>query len=189
MKGTDGRFIRTIGKWSKENWDLGYIDSDGRFRVYAPDHPRAYSSGYIFRSILSYEDYYGENVKQGYNVHHVDGNRLNDDPKNLVKLKHGEHTRLHSFKPDSRVKQVCKTCRSEFEITRGRLADKDCRRGQYCSPSCYYKSRRGRRRWTKIGCYLCGKEILVAMWKVRTDGHNFCSKSCSAKNRWKTCRA
>ena len=37
----------------------------------------------------------GRPLKKTEVVHHVDGNRLNNDPRNLVIMTRGEHTRLH----------------------------------------------------------------------------------------------
>ena len=36
-----GMFVRIVQEWSLDNFDSGYKDGDGRFRVYSPNHPRA----------------------------------------------------------------------------------------------------------------------------------------------------
>ena len=41
-----------------------------------------------------WEAYYGP-IPKGYNIHHVDGNPLNNEIGNLACISHGEHTRLH----------------------------------------------------------------------------------------------
>lgn len=43
-----------------------------------------------------YEKFYGE-IPKGFVVHHIDGNKKNDRPKNLVALSRQEHITLHWF--------------------------------------------------------------------------------------------
>ena len=85
--------------WSLENFNDGYI-TQGRFRVYLPDHPRAVSRGYVLRSIVAYEAYHGVEVTWGLNVHHIDGNKLNDSAENLELMprygKRSHNTHHHS---------------------------------------------------------------------------------------------
>jgi len=45
-RGRDGKFERVHQRWSLDNFDDGYVDGDGRFRVYLPEHPRAAKNGY-----------------------------------------------------------------------------------------------------------------------------------------------
>ncbi len=40
----------------------------------------------------------GGPVKKGYEVHHRDGNRLNNKPSNLTAIKKSTHRKLHSKK-------------------------------------------------------------------------------------------
>lgn len=83
--------------WSLNNFDDGYI-TQGRFRVYLPDHPRAASRGYVLRSIVAYEAYYGVKVTWEMNVHHIDGDKLNDSKENLELMPRygkGSHTTHH----------------------------------------------------------------------------------------------
>jgi RNA polymerase-binding transcription factor DksA len=96
IKDNRGRFVSKYKEWSLDNFDDGYISKyDGRFIVIKPGHTRADKSGQIFRSIVAYEAYNNDIVPIGYVIHHKDGNRLNDNKENLVKMEHGEHTRLH----------------------------------------------------------------------------------------------
>jgi hypothetical protein len=41
-----------------------------------------------------YEKHYGP-IPEGYQIHHIDGNHENDDPKNLMAVTPEEHARLH----------------------------------------------------------------------------------------------
>ena len=42
MRGPDGTFQREIFSWTQENWDAGYLDNKGYFRIYRPDYPKIY---------------------------------------------------------------------------------------------------------------------------------------------------
>jgi hypothetical protein len=64
--------------------------------VYLPEHPRAYSNGYVYEHIVVAEQKIGRPVIKGEQVHHLDHDRLNNDPANLVVLaSRSEHMRLY----------------------------------------------------------------------------------------------
>lgn len=48
-----------------------------------------------------YEDYYKVKLTKNDIIHHIDGNKLNNDPKNLVCMTRAEHVRLH--KPRTKI--------------------------------------------------------------------------------------
>lgn len=82
------------GKRGKDapNWRGGvHLDRDGRFRVWDPDKKR-----YFHRSVKVWmEAHPGEVVEPGYVIHHLDGNKTNDVPENLVKISLSKHVQLH----------------------------------------------------------------------------------------------
>ena len=41
-----------------------------------------------------YEDYYGK-IPEGFHIHHIDFNPLNNDPKNLIALSPEDHAKIH----------------------------------------------------------------------------------------------
>lgn len=41
-----------------------------------------------------YKKYHGA-IPDGYEIHHIDGDRFNDSPENLVAVSHEEHVKLH----------------------------------------------------------------------------------------------
>jgi len=69
--------------WLKDN----EIIQSNRVWIYRPDHPRSRSRrsrcGYVLRAIINWEETNGRPVPSGWDVHHLDTNKLNDDPSNL----------------------------------------------------------------------------------------------------------
>jgi hypothetical protein len=61
-----------------------------------PEHPRALNIGRVFEHIVVAEKKYGRAIKKGEPIHHIDFDRLNNNPKNLYLCKnHQEHMDLH----------------------------------------------------------------------------------------------
>lgn len=125
--------MRTRRLWSLSNFDDGFIDNRGRFRVWMPDHPRAYDGGYILRAIVAYEAYHGDKVTPDFAIHHKNGDTIDDSKENLEKIKFGEHTAMHN--DARRVPFTCKKCRKEFKLPVYRAKVEG--RGQFCSQECY----------------------------------------------------
>lgn len=80
--------------------------SNGYRKIYAPGNPFRDSDDYVLEHRLVAEKYLltEENsveidgkryLKPEYVVHHIDGNRLNNDVSNLMVLTRSEHTKLH----------------------------------------------------------------------------------------------
>jgi hypothetical protein len=63
---------------------------------YHPDHPRADKRGYVFAHIVAYENHTGTRVPEGFAVHHINGNKTDNEPENLIMLTVGEHSILHN---------------------------------------------------------------------------------------------
>lgn len=133
----DGTFKRTRTPFSLDNFDDGYVDADGRFRVYLPDHPRAdKQEGYVLRSIVAYELYHKLHVPETMAIHHIDGTKLNDSEENLAMLLFGQHSSFHNkSKEESLIPRQCKQCGITFFIKKWRLNERS--RGQFCSQKCY----------------------------------------------------
>lgn len=77
---------------------------------------------------LIYEEHHGP-IPSGYLVHHVDEDRMNNEPENLKALTHAEHSRLHNDR-HPRVK-VCEACGVEYEPAATKR-----KRSKSCSRSC-----------------------------------------------------
>lgn len=139
----NGTFKQIRKRFSLDNFNDGYIDNRGRFRVWVPDHPRAYEGGYILRSIVAYETYHGVEVPKDAAIHHVDGNRLNDSKENLEMMSFSEHSTLHNKDKEAWVERICLHCGCSFLIERWRL--KDPSRGKFCSQKCYHDHPRSKK--------------------------------------------
>lgn len=63
-----------------------------------PEHPRADKYGYVYEHILVLEKMLGRPVLPTEAGHHLDGNKLNNDPKNLVLFAtNGMHIKFHMW--------------------------------------------------------------------------------------------
>lgn len=88
-----------------------YICKDGRVRVYCTDdngrhHIRSYSR-------ILMEEKLGRPLEPYEDVHHIDGNPLNNSINNLEIKLHGEHQREHSQKYFDEIK-ICPICNCMF---------------------------------------------------------------------------
>ena len=71
--------------------------ASGYTYVFAPDHPRATKDGYVFKHILAYEKYHDCIVNRDiFCVHHIDGNKENNEKDNLLLMTKSEHMRYHA---------------------------------------------------------------------------------------------
>jgi hypothetical protein len=80
------------------SWKGGRINSNGYRMVYAPDHPRSTgpSRNYVYEHVLVAEQTLGRFIVPPEVVHHIDGDKLNNAPENLmVCANQAEHMRVH----------------------------------------------------------------------------------------------
>lgn len=99
--------------------------------IYMPDYYCATNKGYVAEHRYVAEQKLGRRLKKGEIVHHIDRNRLNNDPDNLMVFKTAaDHTRYHAggnlVKTDDgsyistieRPKAVCEYCGRMFTLKR-----------------------------------------------------------------------
>lgn len=88
-----------MGKRLREKcgmWKGGVLKSHGRYFVLSPDHPNAQSNGYILRYRLIMSKTIGRPLTKSEVVHHIDGNKENDHPDNLMLFpSEGAHSKYH----------------------------------------------------------------------------------------------
>ena len=69
--------------------------------IYLPDHPKAMKSdnwnGWVYEHIAIAEERLGREIKVGEVVHHLDTNRANNLPNNLLVLEEPQHAKLHAW--------------------------------------------------------------------------------------------
>lgn len=51
-------------------------------------------------------DWLREKIREGFDVHHMDGNRDNNEPGNLVLIDHIDHMRLHGMHQSDRLHRL-----------------------------------------------------------------------------------
>ena len=102
--------------------------------VYCPDHPRAWSTGYIHAHVVVAESKIGRLLLKGEVVHHIDENKFNFEPSNLeVKSSPSEHAKMHAKHGQTMISANCKWCGNEFKRRKGRTLI-------MCSRSCNGKA-------------------------------------------------
>jgi len=128
----NGTFSRRNQLWSPENWDLGYMDKDGRFRVYRPDCPRSYSNGYALRAHVVWWLEHGKPHPANSDLHHKDGVKHNDHIENLELLTRSTHRKVHQ---ENWLYFICDHCKKEFKEHAWRTKSRVIR---FCSQDCYH---------------------------------------------------
>lgn len=130
-RGPDGKFVRerTI-PWNPQSsqWDDGYTDRKGYFRVYRPDHPRADKMGYAKRYHVVWWLAHGTMPPAGIDIHHETDDRFG----NLQSIGHGPHSTHHCLMLTT---VICQTCHSPFQKPAWRIQN---RGNKFCSLRCYH---------------------------------------------------
>lgn len=80
------------------NWHGGKnIRSNGYIEIYCPDHPNANVRKYVYEHQLVAESKLKRYLKKGEVVHHIDFNKSNNSPDNLIVLTNDNHLKLHGL--------------------------------------------------------------------------------------------
>lgn len=103
--------------------------------VYKPEHHRAFSNGVVYEHILVAEEKLGRKLNNFETVHHLDENKLNNNPDNLIVFRtSGDHTAFHNGSKIYRIDDVyvaedntkfCPIC-GNIKSNKGLLC-RDCR--------------------------------------------------------------
>lgn len=73
-----------------------YILKNGYKMVIKKGHPRANDHGYVREHILIMEEKLGRLILKGESIHHLDGDKTNNSPDNLILFgSHTEHLQHH----------------------------------------------------------------------------------------------
>lgn len=65
------------------NWKGGRQKNNGYINIWNPEHPNAGKNGYVAEHRMIMSNYLGRPLKREENIHHVDGDRANNDIDNL----------------------------------------------------------------------------------------------------------
>ena len=111
-------------------------------------HHRAWKDGRVYEHIIIAEQELGRELKPREVVHHIDHDKLNNDPENLMVFRsENDHKAYHAGEkiaqhPDGTWSArwryyMCKQCGKTFLLTSGRKI----RNNMFCSKECSYKYR------------------------------------------------
>lgn len=132
------------------------------------------AKGYMSRDMrlhrFVWEYYFGE-IPTGFEVHHIDRNKLNNSPENLQLLSSGEHQKLHRQIRETK-KFICIECGREYEA-------ENTGKNKFCSKKClntYHRRKHANdERYTITAiCEWCGKTFKTTKY----TGARFCSQQC-----------
>ena len=81
----------------KNNWWKGgkYLDSDGYYKIWSPNHPFKDGRGYVFEHRLVYERYYNCCLLPWILIHHINEIKTDNRIENLDPMTREEHSRYH----------------------------------------------------------------------------------------------
>ena len=114
---------------------------NGYVYIYNPQHPRASKTGLVYEHILNAEKILGRYIKKNEVVHHIDCNRSNNNPDNLMVFKSkADHTSFHQgssaikdidgtyYCPNKNVnhKKICPICQENYMWSKSNMCSK-CR--------------------------------------------------------------
>jgi hypothetical protein len=77
-------------------WKGGEMLAKGYLWIRLPGHHRANRQNYVKNCILIVEDWLRIPIMSNYDIHHINGDKLDDRPINLAVLTHAEHARIHT---------------------------------------------------------------------------------------------
>ena len=78
------------------NWNGGLRSYSGYIQLLKPDHPHTNGKGYVYKHRLVMEKYIGRYLKPEERVHHLDGNKVNNNIENLSLCENwGKHNKIH----------------------------------------------------------------------------------------------
>lgn len=79
------------------NWKGGRkLTPKGYVQILKPEHPRADSNGYVMEHIYIFEKETGIEVPKNCAIHHLDGNKQNNDISNLCLMSFKGHASYHN---------------------------------------------------------------------------------------------
>lgn len=75
--------LRTSGQVERRVRRPGFVNPQGYRMLFQPDHPQAYANGYVAEHRMVMSDLLARSLLPGENVHHKNGDKLDNRPENL----------------------------------------------------------------------------------------------------------
>ena len=125
------------------------INTQGYILIYKPEHHFADYQGYVREHRIVFEEIYKCSLLPWGDVHHKNGNKLDNRKKNLEGMMHYKHLQLHideSRIKNGMLKRKCSKCGSN--VTRMRQHEKGQRLGYE-----WYKNPFNKSEWWCSVCY------------------------------------
>lgn len=126
--------------------------SQGYRLIYEPGHQEAMDGnweGYVYEHIIIAERMLGRSIKDDEEVHHMDFDRSNNSPNNLLVLTKSQHVKLHNWLKRSCAVDEELLIENEVKTENPEVPEcKNCRlhlssdQEKYCSRECYNKGQR-----------------------------------------------
>jgi uncharacterized protein (DUF1330 family) len=94
---SETRLARKLGGMSGANnpmWNGGVCYKDGYRMIKKREHPNANARGYVYEHRLVMEQKLGRYLRKDEIVHHLDGNKMNNNIDNLVLMSQSDHLKL-----------------------------------------------------------------------------------------------
>lgn len=115
--------------WNRMSRSTGYPV------VYCPDHPNAWSTGYVYAHRVIMEQSIGRILTPSEVVHHLDHNRNNYELSNLELTTQSNHIRTHT-PPKTILDMICANCGVSFKRRKGQDPEAKGYARTFCSRSC-----------------------------------------------------
>lgn len=92
-------------------WKGGISHSGDYIRILKPDHPHKDVENYVKEHRLIYEEFYKCCLLKWVDIHHINGNKRDNEISNLQPLSHSQH--LSITKTKNMINRICYLCDSK----------------------------------------------------------------------------